>query len=130
MGIIFNDPFGITPSLRSGVIPLGDSLHQQAISATLKYFLFILDIGLLQASPISNINKNTGSEPVLLVDAERGGFEPPVPLTQNNGFRDRRIRPLCHLSLIQKLQVDKNSKIIYYNDPYLSLCSCISNLLQ
>jgi hypothetical protein len=30
--------------------------------------------------------------------AERGGFEPPVLITQNNGFRDRRIRPLCHLS--------------------------------
>ena len=32
--------------------------------------------------------------------AERGGFEPPVPRLQDNGFRDRRIRPLCHLSRI------------------------------
>ena len=30
--------------------------------------------------------------------AERGGFEPPVPCKRDNGFRDRRIRPLCHLS--------------------------------
>jgi hypothetical protein len=30
--------------------------------------------------------------------AERGGFEPPVRRKANNGFRDRRIRPLCHLS--------------------------------
>jgi hypothetical protein len=30
--------------------------------------------------------------------AERGGFEPPVPSNRDNGFRDRRIRPLCHLS--------------------------------
>jgi hypothetical protein len=36
---------------------------------------------------------------VLPVVAERGGFEPPVPRKQDNGFRDRRIRPLCHLSL-------------------------------
>ena len=30
--------------------------------------------------------------------AERGGFEPPVRRLADNGFRDRRIRPLCHLS--------------------------------
>jgi hypothetical protein len=29
--------------------------------------------------------------------AEREGFEPPVRET-DNGFQDRRIRPLCHLS--------------------------------
>jgi hypothetical protein len=29
---------------------------------------------------------------------ERVGFEPTVPLSRNNGFQDRRIRPLCHLS--------------------------------
>jgi hypothetical protein len=32
--------------------------------------------------------------------AERGGFEPPVRCKANNGFRDRRIQPLCHLSLV------------------------------
>ena len=31
--------------------------------------------------------------------AERGGFEPPYPRRRVNGFRDRRIQPLCHLSL-------------------------------
>jgi hypothetical protein len=31
---------------------------------------------------------------------ERVGFEPTVPLSRNNGFQDRRIRPLCHLSRI------------------------------
>ena len=30
--------------------------------------------------------------------AEREGFEPSTRLTTRNGFRDRRIRPLCHLS--------------------------------
>ena len=30
--------------------------------------------------------------------AERGGFEPPSPVSRTNGFRDRRIQPLCHLS--------------------------------
>ena len=28
-----------------------------------------------------------------LSEAERGGFEPPVPLARHNGFRDRRIKP-------------------------------------
>ena len=31
--------------------------------------------------------------------AEREGFEPSTSLTTRNGFRDRRIRPLCHLSV-------------------------------
>jgi Cys-tRNA synthase (O-phospho-L-seryl-tRNA:Cys-tRNA synthase) len=30
--------------------------------------------------------------------AERGGFEPPDPRKQINGFRDRPVRPLRHLS--------------------------------
>src|SRR4051812_9572830 len=30
--------------------------------------------------------------------AEGRGFEPPIRLTTDNGFRDRRIRPLCHPS--------------------------------
>ena len=30
--------------------------------------------------------------------AERGGFEPPNREDPVNGFRDRRIQPLCHLS--------------------------------
>ncbi len=29
---------------------------------------------------------------------ERVGFEPTIPIPRNNGFQDRRIRPLCHLS--------------------------------
>ena len=31
-------------------------------------------------------------------EAEREGFEPPMEVTPHNGFRDRRIQPLCHLS--------------------------------
>ena len=30
--------------------------------------------------------------------AERVGFEPTVELTPYNGFRDRRLQPLSHLS--------------------------------
>lgn len=33
-----------------------------------------------------------------LKSAEREGFEPPVPIPRYNGFQDRRIQPLCHLS--------------------------------
>jgi hypothetical protein len=32
------------------------------------------------------------------VEAERGGFEPPMDGNAHTGFRDRRIQPLCHLS--------------------------------
>jgi hypothetical protein len=35
-------------------------------------------------------------EPDLL--AEREGFEPSVPRKRDNGFRDRPVRPLRHLS--------------------------------
>jgi hypothetical protein len=31
-------------------------------------------------------------------EAEGEGFEPSIRLTTDNGFRDRRIRPLCHPS--------------------------------
>ena len=36
--------------------------------------------------------------PMLLPSAEKEGFEPPVRRKANNGFQDRRIRPLCHFS--------------------------------
>ena len=35
---------------------------------------------------------------VLTNQAEGEGFEPSIRLTTDNGFRDRRIRPLCHPS--------------------------------
>ena len=33
--------------------------------------------------------------------AERAGFEPAIPIARDNGFRDRRLQPLGHLSAIQ-----------------------------
>jgi hypothetical protein len=40
-----------------------------------------------------------GRKPVWLGGkAEGEGFEPSIRLTTDNGFRDRRIRPLCHPS--------------------------------
>ena len=33
--------------------------------------------------------------------AERAGFEPAIPI-RYTGFRDRRIRPLCHLSWVDR----------------------------
>jgi hypothetical protein len=33
-----------------------------------------------------------------LLSAEKEGFEPPVRRLADNGFQDRRIRPLCHFS--------------------------------
>src|SRR5712671_2133357 len=37
--------------------------------------------------------------------AERVGFEPTVPLTGHNGFRDRPDRPLWHLSVLRSCSV-------------------------
>lgn len=31
-------------------------------------------------------------------NTEAGGFEPPIPITRDTGFRDRRIQPLYHAS--------------------------------
>ena len=45
------------------------------------------------AAMISN-----GSGDTRLREAEGEGFEPSIRLTTDNGFRDRRIRPLCHPS--------------------------------
>jgi|EndMetStandDraft_9_1072997.scaffolds.fasta_scaffold776942_1 hypothetical protein len=39
---------------------------------------------------------------VPLYQAEGEGFEPSIRLTTDNGFRDRRIRPLCHPSEAEK----------------------------
>ena len=53
------------------------------------------------------MNGSTGSqmrnetrllERVSSLQAEGEGFEPSIRLTTDNGFRDRRIRPLCHPS--------------------------------
>jgi hypothetical protein len=35
--------------------------------------------------------------------AEEEGFEPPVHGKADNGFQDRRIRPLCHSSVARKI---------------------------
>jgi hypothetical protein len=40
----------------------------------------------------------TAAMPHLGEKAEGGGFEPPSEENPRNGFRDRRIRPLCHPS--------------------------------
>jgi hypothetical protein len=65
-------------------------------------FLFILTQPLMKASfqrVLVKIN-NPAVGGIHLSFAERGGFEPPVRRKADNGFRDRRIRPLCHLSKI------------------------------
>jgi hypothetical protein len=42
--------------------------------------------------------KTAGNQRFLRRPAEGEGFEPSIRLTTDNGFRDRRIRPLCHPS--------------------------------
>ena len=54
-------------------------------------------------SPSPPGTKKPARRRVLLYLAERGGFEPPKGRKPLNGFRDRRIRPLCHLSETIKL---------------------------
>ena len=52
--------------------------------------------------PLRQIRKNPHKAGFSYL-AERGGFEPPKGRKPLNGFRDRRIRPLCHLSGTVKL---------------------------
>src|SRR5712671_3940668 len=42
--------------------------------------------------------RNRPTTPTQAGEAEGEGFEPSIRLTTDNGFRDRRIRPLCHPS--------------------------------
>src|SRR6266536_2460942 len=42
--------------------------------------------------------KTRATARVFVQTAEGEGFEPSIRLTTDNGFRDRRIRPLCHPS--------------------------------
>ncbi len=42
--------------------------------------------------------KPAANQRVFAQEAEGEGFEPSIRLTTDNGFRDRRIRPLCHPS--------------------------------
>ena len=45
--------------------------------------------------------------------AEREGFEPSISVSRYNGFRDRRIQPLCHLSKNQQGKINKINFISY-----------------
>lgn len=58
---------------------------------------------------------------MLFVSAEGGGFEPPVHLTTDNGFRDRRIRPLCHPSLNKKNYLQTYMNFQRYANSLLNL---------
>jgi hypothetical protein len=50
------------------------------------------------------IANGSGEGDVEAWEAEGEGFEPSIRLTTDNGFRDRRIRPLCHPSGVSCLR--------------------------
>ncbi len=50
----------------------------------------------------------------LMTLAEKEGFEPPVPWIKDNGFQDRRIRPLCHFSLSFKDCPEYLPNVLFY----------------
>ena len=82
------------------MIPGGDAKSQNTplLVSLARVFIFILPV-LMRAWPGHSENKNPFlTEGEYFGFAERGGFEPPVHRLADNGFRDRRIRPLCHLS--------------------------------
>ncbi len=58
------------------------------------------------------------------------GIRTPGPVTVN-GFQDRRIRPLCHLSGVKIYILDlfERKKIKFTNKIYKSLCSVDFRLL-
>jgi hypothetical protein len=49
--------------------------------------------------------------------AERGGFEPPKPVSQFNGLANRRYRPLSHLSVIAAVWPDRGKQFHYRKLP-------------
>ncbi len=57
-------------------------------------------VALADAIDLSLENKASGDQSRLVtrLEAERGGFEPPKPVSQFNGLANRRYRPLSHLS--------------------------------
>jgi hypothetical protein len=92
---------GIIRSLRELMIPCGGTckafmnpsgIHLFSFQSLMKAS-FQRDFGKINDPATGGVHEGL---------AERGGFEPPVRRKANNGFRDRRIRPLCHLSSIFK----------------------------
>jgi hypothetical protein len=83
-GITFGDRPGIT---------------LQTFNEPFRFYFFYIQF-LQKANFLRSFCKinNPAAGGIHLSFAERGGFEPPVRRKANNGFRDRRIRPLCHLS--------------------------------
>ena len=57
--------------------------------------------GLLK--PLGHLSIFFTSIQIFVAFAERGGFEPPVPKGYN-GFRDRHVKPLRHLSYLIYIQ--------------------------
>ena len=54
--------------------------------------------------------------------AEKEGFEPPVPSSRDNGFQDRRIRPLCHFSF----EAANLQTFIKLTSPDLKICQILT----
>ncbi len=52
-----------------------------------------------------------------LYQAEGEGFEPSIRLTTDNGFRDRRIRPLCHPSEAEKEGFEPSMQVFTHITP-------------
>ena len=87
-GITFSDPL-LVPPATTGKIQL-----------TLNLLCFSPVCPLMQTWLTDSLkHKRLNCFSPLPVGAERGGFEPPVPRYRDNGFRDRPIRPLWHLSV-------------------------------
>jgi hypothetical protein len=68
------------------VAPIVDQVHMVAIDSVLENEMF---------DALSRLGTDAGTE--------RGGFEPPKPVSQFNGLANRRYRPLSHLSCSGKL---------------------------
>ena len=83
-------------------IPFGGLLLKEIKSLTAasqqRSFVFLQVLRRAWAHAKNKIPFPIASGRDLISFAEEEGFEPPVPVTQDNGFQDRRIRPLCHSS--------------------------------
>ena len=113
-------PLASVVRVRDGVSTTGGALGSQSTGDTLftgGYRLYRIVPDSASTAEGSTRHKVTGAKAgdrrkclAFSVKTERGGFEPPRPVSQSNGLANRRYRPLSHLSLIAARRPDRGAK--------------------
>src|SRR5271166_4513633 len=114
-------PLASVVRVRDGVSTTGGALGSQSTGDTLftgGYRLYRIVPDSASTAEGSTRHKVTGAKAgdrrkclAFSVKTERGGFEPPRPVSQSNGLANRRYRPLSHLSVIAAFLPDRGKQI-------------------